>query len=356
MRTTHAITSSGIPLSPTAPQFIPFLIEQADFILHTLSPILWCILFVVFMDRDSIVETWFMPLLGVFAAFLANSVPLGGGIIYIPALSALGADISLGAAFTIAVMPVGNGCFGFLRWLLKDPNTIIWESFRHTVFPSWVGSLVAIFLLPKPDERYIKFGFSLFSFFLSGVVLLAVYRGGLKNVLLGHTSSSPTQQNSAPREEPLKDSILDDLLDSVEDVEEDGPLLQASSSQLVQNPEVSNNHWILVAVVSFLGGAIFVPNIGIGPALVTYFILVLLGYEDQRAIVTGIVTGGWVCVIPLLLNIFVFQTMPYKLWVMVLPGVFYGAKVLTYYAHSHSSHVLSNNLCLHLFTVCTIPN
>jgi TRAP-type uncharacterized transport system fused permease subunit len=54
--------------------------------------------------------------------------------------------------------------------------------------------------------------------------------------------------------------------------------------------------------------------------------LVLLGYKEQRAIVTGIVTGGWVCIVPFLIHIY-RNDVPYALWVLVLPGVFYGAKV-----------------------------
>lgn len=36
------------------------------------------------------VEVLYMPFLGIFAALLANSVPIGGGIVYIPVLHLLG--------------------------------------------------------------------------------------------------------------------------------------------------------------------------------------------------------------------------------------------------------------------------
>jgi len=53
----------------------------------------------------------------------------------------------------------------------------------------------------------------------------------------------------------------------------------------------------------------------------------LLGYDPKRCIVTGIVTGGWVCIIPSLLHLFVLNDVPIKLWLMVLPGVYVGASV-----------------------------
>jgi hypothetical protein len=37
-----------------------------------------------------LIELFFMPFLGIAAALLANSVPIGGGIVYIPVLHLLG--------------------------------------------------------------------------------------------------------------------------------------------------------------------------------------------------------------------------------------------------------------------------
>lgn len=74
--------------------WVSLLQERADFILHVVTPVIWVILFVLIIDRQSFYETWYLPILGILAAFLANSVPIGGGIIYIPALSLLGANIS----------------------------------------------------------------------------------------------------------------------------------------------------------------------------------------------------------------------------------------------------------------------
>jgi len=70
-----------------------------------------------------------------------------------------------------------------------------------------------------------------------------------------------------------------------------------------------------------------VPNIGVGPALTTYVLLELYGYEAEQAIVTGIITGGWVCILPFIIHWVDIGDVPWKMWIMVLPGVFIGSKV-----------------------------
>jgi uncharacterized membrane protein YfcA len=307
--------------------------ETSDFILSVASPILWCVLFVTIMDRDSLLETWYMPLLGFLAAFLANSVPIGGGIVYIPALSLLGAQISLGCSFTLATMTIGNGIFGFLWWLAKDSSVMVWESFPRTVLPSYAGSLLAMLLLPQPAIAIIKQCFACFCFVLGIIVLLAIYRGGL-NKILPFQCVALTKLPSTSIIEAEARMLL--VIDGIEDVTGrksvglDKAEAMASifdSTTLPTLPSPTAEQWHLVSSVSFIGGVLLVPNIGIGPALVTYVMLSLLGYREDQAMVSGIVTGGWVCALPFAFHVLVWNDVPYHLWVMVLPGVFLGAKV-----------------------------
>lgn len=333
--------------------------ENADFILHTVTPLVWIILFIGIMDRQSFLETWYMPFLGVFAAFLANSVPLGGGIVYIPVLSLLGANIQLGSAFTLAIMPFGNGIFGFLRWLVKNSEVIRWEVFPYVVLSSWIGSFLAVFVLPTPETAWIKFGFGIFCLVLGTLVTAAVYRGGLRNVF-GFPAVPTLIEKRIPLVQTftvasIPDHPEDDLISidhtieaSAEAIEENSSEIGTETDSLLADTEIESANiatsttthqsislsdtqkWILI-VVGFFGGVVFVPNIGIGPALFTYVTLALFGYGETAAMVTGIVTGGWVCALPLLWNLLLLpQNIPYKLWVMTVPGVFYGAKVCSY--------------------------
>eukprot|EP00602_Paraphysomonas_sp_CaronLab_P010310 CAMPEP_0185022482 /NCGR_PEP_ID=MMETSP1103-20130426/5186_1 /TAXON_ID=36769 /ORGANISM="Paraphysomonas bandaiensis, Strain Caron Lab Isolate" /LENGTH=220 /DNA_ID=CAMNT_0027554561 /DNA_START=300 /DNA_END=962 /DNA_ORIENTATION=+ len=187
-------------------------------------------------------------------------------------------------------MSFGNGLFGFLRWLQADPSLIIWESFLYTVLPCWKGSLIGIYVLPTPSTTSVKFLFACFCAVVAVLVAYAAYKGGVDKVSFKDTSANTT---ALPSSQPA--------------------------------PIPSRLSWLLLAVVSFFGGVYLVPNIGVGPALTTYLGLVIMGFPVQAAVVTGIITGGWVCILPFALNL-TTGDVPMTLWLMVIPGVYLGAK------------------------------
>lgn len=287
------------------PYWVEILKENTHFILNFLVPLGWCFLFVFIMTRESIISTFYMPFLGIFAATLANTVPIGGGIVYVPALLLLGVDMKLGVSFTVATMSFGNGLFGFLRWLNKNSQLLIWESFWYTVIPSWIGSIIAIFLLPEMSTEYVKILFASVCIKVSILVALAAWKGGMDK--LSHLFTS-TNQSAHPTE-----------------------ALSSSTS-------LSQSCIYTLIIITFLGGLILVPNIGIGPALTTYLILNYFGYSTQSSIVTGIITGGWVCLLPFIIHIFYQQDIPYELWLMVIPGVYLGATVSPLPPPTYTNH------------------
>lgn len=180
-------------------------------------------------------------------------------------------------------MFIGNGVFGFLHWLTVDPALIVWESFKYTVLPCSVGSAIGILILPAISIFIVKKLFGAFSLLLAVYVFLVAQRYG---------GEIHTPQNS---------------------------LKVASSSD-------NQSKWHVVGVVSLLSGIVLVTNIGIGPALITFVLLGenYMGYTQKQAIVTGIITGGWVSVLPAAIH-FLRNDVPLNLWIMVLPGVYIGA-------------------------------
>ena len=86
-----------------------------------------------------------MPCLGVMSATLTNSVPIGSGIIFTPALPGLNIEGKYNTlAFVSAIQSISNGVFGVLSWLSKDPTIYVWQAFPFTVFPCWVGAAIGI--------------------------------------------------------------------------------------------------------------------------------------------------------------------------------------------------------------------
>lgn len=317
------IQHSNVPSTDTSTSrstslLIIELIKYSDIILDYVIPIVWILLVILLVDFNHIWDILYMPFLGLFAAFLANAIPIGGGVVYIPALMLIDGDVKLGVSFSLSVMTIGNGVFGFLRWLKKDDSLIIWESMPYTVGASSIGSIIGILLLPALDAAYIKVMFAIFCLLLAIFVLAAVYRGGVDKVV-----EAPVIANN-----------------------ENNVISVPSSSPLMKEYA-----WYKVTLVSFFAGLVLVPNIAIGPAMTTYLLLVLIGYNAKAAIVTGVITGGWACICPFILHLVVLKDVPITLWLLVLPGVYYGAM---YAPLVHDRVGLDNILgCFALFLFAT---
>jgi uncharacterized membrane protein YfcA len=298
------VLTSQMHLQP--PSTIKYIRESwATSLLDVVLPLVWLLFFVSLMTREAFFSLIHLPFLGVFAAVLANCVPIGGGIVYIPALALLGNHVHLTVSFTLSTMSIGNGILGHLRWLLKDPSLIIYESFEWTVVPSSVGSLIALFFMPKPHVFYVKRGFSVFCILLGGYVLVALRRRmalGITGGAHGHSGKAGSAHGA-------------------------GGGGGNTSTNVINRPRMTKRGWGLIAVVSFFMGLLVVPNIGIGPALMTFLLLEFFGYSEQEAMVTGIVTGGLVCWVPAAVHYVVLNDVDLQQWVMVLPGVYYGAKL-----------------------------
>jgi uncharacterized membrane protein YfcA len=250
-------------------------------------------------DIKHLVQLWYMPVLGVVAACLANCVPIGGGIVYVPALALLGSDMSLGVSFSVATMTVGNGIFGYLHWQRKDPSLLVWEAIPFTVLPSSLGTLASVFITP-PSEAVVKTSFALFCFLLAVFVFFCVHKGGMARVVHDYSWTRNSKSNNTCRR--------------------DGANIEDAGMMILTWTE-----WLPLTAVSFFAGVLLVPNIAIGPSLTTFLGLVLLGFHEKAAMVTGIVVGGWASIVPFLLHASFYEDVPWDLWMMVLPGVALGA-------------------------------
>jgi len=271
-------------------------ISAARWILITL-PVIWLSLFVLFsaqkptLPYDFLVN-WPLPFVGALAALVGNSVPVGGGIIYLPVLVLLGSHVRIGVAFSVLTMSIGNGIFGFLSWLNKDPSFFVWESFLFTLPSAWLGLSIVTFF-PLFTEKQCLFLFSVFALFVSIFVFLL--------------ARNESNQNLFPT-----------------------PLIYSDQPQQFEKRFTPNKikAYLIVALFSFFSGFILVGHVGIGNAMTTFLTLSVFGRVDIRsAMATGIVTGGWTSVLPSLLHIIWMKDAPIEQVFFVLPGVFIGANI-----------------------------
>ena len=248
----------------------------------------------VVLTPAQMAEVWYMPVVGVGAATLANAVPVGGGIVFFPFLVYFGVAGTFNAvAFGVSTQMLGNGTFGFLNWLKKDPSRIVWRAMPYAVLPSFIGSTFALFGPRVADEKAIKFMFGLFSLCVAGFVLYASANGGVHAVVAAHHGTSASGGGGG----------------------------DASSAR------IGHGSWVVVMAGSVVGGWI-VGNIGIGNAIVTFVSLtVVLGVDSHQAVPSSIIAGGWTSAYNGLIHLLWLRDVPIHLWLMVLPGVFCGAYV-----------------------------
>ena len=273
---------------------LAYLQRHADFILMPLLPLAWCLLLVATLTRDEMLSAWGMPLLGIGSATLANAVPVGGGIVFVPILHLFGYEIKLGTAFAVATMTFGNGVFGLLNWIKKDISAIAFYAIPAAVIPAWIGAAIGT-LRPFMTPEHCKTLFALFALKVAAVIWRGLYVGR-RNVRLG---------------KPFTIGFgLDD---------------NQAAADLARRKR--STHYI-ASICSFLAGLVLVAHIGVGNALVSFLVFAFVWrLEPKQAMVTAVICGGWTSFCPFLIHLFILKDIPIALWIMTLPGVFLGAKI-----------------------------
>jgi len=210
-------------------------------------------------------------------------------------------------------MTFGNGVFGLLSWLRKDPRALYdaWYVIPYSVFPAWIGATIGI-MRPLMSPARCRELFAVFAIVVAGLVwrgihswrtIVAKSRGGGGNNNVVFTLSD------------CHDAIIED---------DDGSSSAVESTKRQQ----STSRIIIASTCSFLAGIILVAHIGIGNAMTTFLVSTYIWkLPPKSGIVVSIVVGGWTSVVPFLLHLVVLRDVPVGLWVMGLPGVYLGARI-----------------------------
>jgi len=292
---------------PVRNKCLSILEKHASFLLMPVLPLIWCLLLVCTMTRPMLMSAYAMPLLGIASASLANAVPVGGGIVFVPILALWGIELKLGAAFAVATMTFGNGVFGFLSWLRKDPTSIAWFVVPYAIIPAWVGATWTTFHPIFKSSDQCRQLFALVCLKVSLLVARSIYINKYNN-------ASDNSNNSSFKITDEKVSPTHNEYDN--------------ASNIHQLPLRAG----LSVICSFAAGLILVAHIGIGNAMTTFLVCTYIWkLPPKQCMVTGILCGGWTSVVPFLLHLFVLRDVPIALWVMGLPGVYFGAQIAPWF-------------------------
>ncbi len=225
---------------------------------------------------DDLYRAWFMPILGVGAATIAMSTPAGGGVVFFPTMVLLGVPPVEAVAFSVGAQAVGMGVFGTFNWIKRDRSAILPWAVLTTALIGGAASLLALFVFPIVEPRPLQLTFS---FFGLGLAVYIFY--GLRHRL--DQSTSPFRFNRA-----------------------------------------------MLAVLAAVGlvGGLLVGYIGMGIDASLFFALTyFFRIDSHEATVTSIVTMGLTAMVPFGVHLLVTQDLPIDLWLMVLPGILFGARI-----------------------------
>ena len=223
---------------------------------------------------------FFMPILGVLAATVANTTPVAAGLVYFPILTYLKISPLEAVLYTMMIQSYGMG-IGAIRWFIEDRRLFLWKILPICIIFGALGAFCGITIIPLDNPGILKKGFNIVSFILVSLIFYSV----IKKHRYPNTRVAINKKNT-----------------------------------------------ILLAIISFTGG-IFTGWLGFGVDTLIYFLLTLY-FRVQPAI--AIVTS-----IALMTSISIFGTgihyaihpevLPWGIWYSALPGVTLGGIFLAQY-------------------------
>ena len=204
-----------------------------------------------------------------------------GGIVFFPFLVYFGVAGTFNAvAFGVSTQMLGNGTFGFLNWLKRDPSRIVYALCRTKFCPSsarrsrlWSSSC---------GRKAIKFMFGLFS--LSGrVVLYASANGACMRSLppiMAHQHRGAGAGTRCART---------------------ARQLGCRHGRLGRGGLDRGKHWHRNAIVTFVS------------------LTVVLGVDSHQAVPSSIIAGGWTSAYNGLIHLLWLRDVPIHLWLIFCP-------------------------------------
>lgn len=223
---------------------------------------------------------FFMPILGVLAATVANTTPVAAGLVYFPILTYLKISPLEAVLYTMMIQSYGMG-IGAIRWFIEDRRLFLWKVLPICLLFGAAGAFSSIMIFPLDNPGVLKNAFNIISFILVSAIFYSV----IKKHRYPKTSVALTKKN------------------------------------------------IILLIISAYVGGVFTGWLGFGVDTVFYFLLTLV-FRVQPAI--AIVTS-----IALMTGMSIFGTglhyilhpdvLPWGIWYSALPGVTLGGIFLAAY-------------------------
>ncbi len=241
--------------------------------------ILWGFLTPTFWPELS-QKYFFMPILGVLAATVANTTPVAAGLVYFPILTYLKISPLEAVLYTMMIQSYGMG-IGAIRWFIEDKRLFLWKVLPICLTFGALGAFSGIMLFPLDNPGVLKKGFNIISFILVSAIFYSV----IKKHRYPKTSVALTKKN------------------------------------------------ITLLIICAYAGGIFTGWLGFGVDTVVYFLLTLVfRVQPAIAIVTSIALMTGISIFGTSLHYILHpEVLPWGIWYSALPGVTLGGIFLAAY-------------------------
>ncbi len=118
---------------------------------------------------------FFMPILGVLAATVANTTPVAAGLVYFPILTYLKISPLEAVLYTMMIQSYGMG-IGAIRWFIEDRRLFLWKVLPICIIAGAAGLASGIFVFPLQNPAILKNAFNIISFILVSAIFYSVIR------------------------------------------------------------------------------------------------------------------------------------------------------------------------------------
>jgi len=252
--------------------------------------VLWLILIFTLLDNNTRNSLWYIPILGIVGSIIGVGTPVGGGIVYFPALTVLNVPANEAVAFNYATAVANLGGLGLLTWVRKKPETIVkyFWILTWTIVFGFIGAAMSTYLFPIEQEQTLRIMFLVFVFLVLVYVIYLLYK----------------------------------------EFESDKVSEQDKQIQRYGDITMTGFNLFGLAIIGLVGG-IVAGWLSVGLDIILFvFLTFFYNLEPVNATILAVLTMGFTSIYPLIIkHIIEEEDVPYKLWLMVEGGSIIGARI-----------------------------
>ena len=142
------------------------------FIIMIVVATIWTLL-LPFFYHDLIHKFFYMPLLGIIGATVANTTPAAAGIVYFPILTSLKISPTTAVQFSLLIQAYGMS-LGTYKWFLLDKRLFLWNALPVCLVGGLLGIGVSMLIFPITNPHMLSLVFNGIAFLFTQIIFFSI--------------------------------------------------------------------------------------------------------------------------------------------------------------------------------------